>query len=343
TLSGLWQGVDWKAAETELRRLQRDIAIAANRRDAEAVALAQKKLVASGEVKALAVRHVCNKVAQPGIDNTTWETDEQKMRAALSLNLDGYTASPMRLIVVQPKGSLKKRHIQIPTFFDRAMQTLYSFALDPVAESSGDRKSFAFRKGRSFYDVHAFIISAFAGDNPPKYLIKADVKSCYASISHDWLLNNIPMDSKVLTEFLKAGHFFKGEFFPSDDFGIALGLSISPILANMTLDGAQEAVFQGLHGRTRDIDFADGNLIRFADDILITARTQRSATRILQILRSFLAVRGLRLSDTKTKTFNISSGFDFLSRHYEYSRFLQNPAVRLRPPFCRLRLANCEC
>jgi len=85
------------------------------------------------------------------------------------------------------------------------------------------------------------------------------------------------------------------------------------------LDGAQEAIFKGLHGRTHDIDFADGNLIRFADDFLITARTQRNATRILQILRAFLGQRGLRLSDQKTKVHSIGSGFDFLSRHYEYS------------------------
>ena len=319
TLKDLWKQIDWKAAEEELRQLQRRIAVYANRRDAEATALAQQALVNSGYAKALAVRHVCTSVAKAGVDGVVWETDAQKMSAALSLDSRGYVASPMRMIVVLPKGSIKKRHIQIPTFRDRAMQTLYSYALDPVAESSGDRKSFAFRRGRSTYDVHSFILRAFSGDDPPRFLIKADVKSCYASISHDWLLKHIPMDTQVLTQFLKAGHVFKGELFPSDDFGIAIGNTISPILANMTLDGAQEAVFKGLHGRDHDIDFADGNMIRFADDILITARTQRNATRILQVLRSFLAPRGLRLSDAKTKVFNIHTGFDFLSRHYEYS------------------------
>jgi RNA-directed DNA polymerase len=137
------------------------------------------------------------------------------------------------------------------------MQTLYAYSLDPISESTGERKSFAFRRGRSTQDIHAFILKAFEMENPPRYIIKADVKACYASISHDWLIKNIPIDPHVLREFLKAGHVFNGEIFPPSDFGISLGSSISPILGNMTLDGAQKAIFEGLHGREFDVDFAD--------------------------------------------------------------------------------------
>ena len=37
----------------------------------------------------------------------------------------------------------------IPTMYDRAMQALYALALEPVAETTADGKSFGFRKGRS--------------------------------------------------------------------------------------------------------------------------------------------------------------------------------------------------
>jgi len=318
TLSELWRSIDWEAAERELMRLQRLIALAAKRRDTLAIRLNQQKLVTSSQAKVLAVRQVSGPTVQPGVDGVQWKTDSEKMVAALSLESDGYKASPMRMVVVHPRGD-KKRHIQVPTVYDRAMQALHAYSLDPVAEATGERKSFAFRKGRSMFDVHAYILKAFDIENPPLFLVKADIKSYYASISHGWLLKNIPMDTNVLREFLKAGHISSGEVFPSDDFGIALGSSLSPILGNLVLDGAQDAIYKGLHGRTYDIDYLDGNAIRYADDLLITTRTERSAVRILQILRSFLTVRGLTLSDTKTKILNLSSGFDFLSRHYYYA------------------------
>ena len=197
------------------------------------------------------------------------------------------------------------------------MQVLHAYSLDPVAESTGDRKSFAFRKGRSQFDLHSYVVKAFEGDNPPMYAVKTDVKACYASISHEWLMTHIPMDRRVLKQLLKAGHVFCGGLFPAGDFGISLGSSLSPIIANMTLDGAQQAIFEGLHGKIRDIDFADGDLIRFSDDMLITARSMESAEKILQILTSFFAVRGLRLSEQKTEIVDITKGFNFLSHHYQ--------------------------
>jgi RNA-directed DNA polymerase len=275
------------------------------------------------------------------------------MRAAISLTSKVYKASPMKMIVIVPKGSTKKRNIQIPTAYDRAMLALYAFSLDPVAEN-GERKSFAFRKGRSMQDAHAFIMKGLTGRDAPRYVVKADVKACYASISHDWLLANIPMDTKVLLQFLKAGHIFAGEIFPPDDYGISLGSSLSPILGNMALDGMQAAIFEGLHGtayaspaRVGEIraprekgrrvlescdgsthdssavspkakcrDYAEGNLIRFADDCFITARSKESAAKIINLLSEFLRPRGMKLSDEKTKVLDLTQGIDFLSRTY---------------------------
>lgn len=57
-------------------------------------------------------------------------------------------------------------------------------------------------------------------------------------------------------------------------------------------------------------------MIRFADDILVTVRTQEDAQRVLEALRSFLSERGLTLSEEKTKICNVEEGFTFLSRTY---------------------------
>lgn len=282
----LWESADWPALENGLLQMQGNIAKAVFAKDEKARVKRQIKLTHSIGAKMLAVRHVCESASMPGIDGVKWNTPAERMKAALSLTSRDYKASAMQLVVIKPKGSSKKRHIQIPTSYDRAMQTLYAYSLDPISEASGERKSFAFRKGRSMQDAHAFIMRALCGQNPPSFAVKADVKACYASISHDWLLANIPMDTKVLLQFLKAGHFFAGEIFPPDDHGISLGSAISPILGNMALDGMQAAVFEGLHGMGYtlcEIDEAEGNLVRFADDCFFTARSMESAQKIIDI------------------------------------------------------------
>jgi RNA-directed DNA polymerase len=86
----------------------------------------------------------------------------------------------------------------------------------------------------------------------------------------------------------------------------------------MVLDGIQYAIYKELHGKLKDIDYTDGDTTRFADDILVTARTEESANKILDTLNSFLAVRGLSVSPTKTRIIRLSEGFDFLSRNYQY-------------------------
>jgi RNA-directed DNA polymerase len=325
-LGKMWRDINFKEAESKLSEMQKNIAIWATKykyhcKDAGSL---QKKLINSIEAKVLAVRQVSNNAVTPGCDKILWKTDAEKMRAVMSLNPLGYKAQPSRFVVIRNKGD-KERHIQLPNVYDRAMQVLFSYALDPVAESTADKKSFSARRGRSSFDLHAYIMRAFESkkQDPPWYVVKADVRMCYASISHKWLLKNIPMNTYVLKQFLESGYILNGVLFSSEEKGISLGTSISPILANMTLDGLQIEIYNKLHGKSYDIDHADGNLIRFADDMLITARTEESAKKILQILKDFLELRGLELSPEKTKIIDIRVGFDFLSRNYKYDKWIK--------------------
>jgi len=81
-----------------------------------------------------------------GIDGETWSSPEAKMKAALDLTDKGYVAKPLKRVFIEKYGSKKKRPLGIPTMYDRAMQSLYALALEPVAEATGDRTSFGFRK-----------------------------------------------------------------------------------------------------------------------------------------------------------------------------------------------------
>lgn len=311
-MAAMWRGLDWAQLEDELLEYQRSLARVAFAGHWGHVAELQKKLVRSLAAKALAVRHVVQNDSEPGIDGVRWQTDGEKMRAALSLTSKGYHARPYRRFLLQDGN--KERRINVPTAYDKAMQALYAFSLDPVAESTADKKSFAFRKGRSIYDAHACLCRALEGTGAPEWIVRADVRACYDSLSQEWLLAHIPMDRKVLREFLKAGVAFGGELFPTE-VGISQGASLSPILGNMALDGLQAYLYEQLYPN-RSPDYGGGDLTRFADDMIITARSRAQAELILELLEQFLAARGLKLNWDKTYISKVSLGFEFLSRWY---------------------------
>lgn len=321
-LEKMWNKINWKKTIENVEMKQKEISTMAYQHKTytrKEVAKSQKNLVKSIEARTLAVRRVADRAAAPGIDGVMWTTGAEKMRAALSMSTHTYIAQPSRFVIIKDKKNKKERHIHVPTLGDRAMQMLYSFALDPVSEATADKKSFAFRKGRSAFDLHAYLMKILNSDNSPKFVVKADVEMYYASISHKWLLKNIPISPYILGQFIKNGHVLGGHLFPPKDTGISLGTSISPIIANMTLDGAQKKIHDKLHGKNNDIDYDDGALFRFADDILITARTRETAEKCLRVLEDFITARGLRFSPNKTQIIDLDSeGFDLLSWHFEY-------------------------
>lgn len=54
------------------------------------------------------------------------------------------------------------------------------------------------------------------------------------------------------------------------------------------------------------------NLVRYADDFVVTAATKEIAEEAKAIIRDFLRTRGLELSEEKTAITHIDDGFDML-------------------------------
>ncbi len=315
-LASLWEQINWPAAEEKLSQLQERLTIAAFRHDEKEIEQLQKHIVRDIDIKCLAVRHVVASTSGPGVDGIRWKMAAEMMRAALSLTSKDYHATPLRQILLKAKNTGKERRPQLPTYHDRAMNVLYGYSLIPVTEATAERKSFAFRPGRSTQDAHAYVLEALKGTNAPDFVLCGDIKGYYSHIQHSWLLKHVPMDKKILSEFLNAGFVFAGELFPAEDAGISEGSNLSPYLGNFVLDGLQKYIYTGLHGTTSPKDYADGNLIRFADDILITLRSKEAVGRALSLLKEFLAERGLTLSEEKTQICHVEDGFTFLSRTY---------------------------
>ena len=92
--------------------------------------------------------------------------------------------------------------------------------------------------------------------------------------------------------------------------GTPQGGIISPVLCNIALNGLEKVIKEN-NPNKRGIS-QGVHVIRYADDIIITAKTREIAEKNRQILSEFLAERGLRLNEKKTVITHINSGFDFL-------------------------------
>ncbi len=87
---------------------------------------------------------------------------------------------------------------------------------------------------------------------------------------------------------------------------------VSPLLANIALNGI-ESVHKSKDARGRISEPS----IRYADDMVIILRPQEDAEEILKRISQFLAERGLKVSEKKTKLTATTSGFDFLGWHFK--------------------------
>src|SRR3989441_6508898 len=232
-----WNSLGWDKIRQKVRRLQMRIAKAIRETRHGKARASQWLLTHSHRAKFLAVKRVTENKGHrtPGVDKKVWRTDRQKFQAVNQLTRRSYHPQPLRRIYIKKKNG-KLRPLSIPTLLDRAQQALHLLALKPVAETVADRNSYGFREGRSCADAIGQCFIALAKSYAPVWVLEGDIKSCFDRISHPWLLKNIPMDKRMLRQWLKAGYWENGQLFPTNQ-GTPQGGIVSPALANLTLDG----------------------------------------------------------------------------------------------------------
>lgn len=313
--SAVWQGwhqIYWSDAHQSVARLQTRIAKAVKAGEWRKARSLQRLLTQSTSAKALAVKRVTENRGRktPGVDGKTWSTPEEKWEAVLGLGSKRYRPLPLRRIYI-PKANGEKRPLGIPTMRDRAMQALHLLALDPVAETTGDSHSYGFRRERSTADAIEQVRNALGRKASPQWVLEGDIKGCFDNISHDWLVDHVCMDKIILRKWLKAGFVEMGKLFPTNA-GTPQGGIISPVLANIALDGLQREL-EGLFHTVRQAREAKVHLVRYADDFVITGSSRELLEeRVKPLVVQFLAARGLVLSEKKTTITHVTEGFDFL-------------------------------
>jgi RNA-directed DNA polymerase len=168
----------------------------------------------------------------------------------------------------------------------------------------------------------------------PQWVLEGDIKSCFDNISHEWLLAHVPMDKAILRAWLKSVYMEEQVLYETED-GTPQGGTISPVLANLALDGLERRLrerFPVLGKGSERGRQAGVHLIRYADDFIITGRTKELLeNEVKPLVEQFLCKRGLELSPEKTSITHITDGFDFLGQHvrkYSNGKLLIKPSKK---------------
>lgn len=120
-----------------------------------------------------------------------------------------------------------------------------------------------------------------------------------------------------MKQFLESGFIYEGKLFPTK-IGSPQDGAISSLYGNMTLDGLEKVIQDKYHRNSKgNIENhyrakSKVNLIRYADDFIITANTREIAEDLKVVVSQFLESRGLILFEEKTIITHIDEGFDFL-------------------------------
>jgi RNA-directed DNA polymerase len=312
-----WYSINWKKVHRGVKSLQRRIVKAVEAKRFHKAKALLYLLTRSFYGKLLAILRVTSNAGSRtcGVDNVRWNTPARKWKAIEQLSVKGYKAEPLKRKSI-PKKNGKLRHLGIPTMRDRAIQAMFKSGLEPIAETMADLNSYGFRPRRSCADAIEQCHNVLAIGNSAEWVFEADIKGCFDNISHDWILQHIPLNKKVLGQWLKSGYIDNKDWFPTES-GTPQGGIISPTIANMVLDGLEERIYQkacpnkSCNGRIYNL--LKVHFVRYADDFIVTcANRDYLKNEIKPLIREFLAERGLELSEEKSKITHINDGFDFL-------------------------------
>ena len=210
---------------------------------------------------------------------------------------------------------------------DKAVQILWLLAIEPVAETQADEYSYGFRPFRgcatAISKLRSNLDKEFARDT---WVYDADIRKCFDTISHKFLLTNAITHNKgPLEQWLKAPIHEeitegpnKGKTIITENVrGTPQGGVVSPILCNIALDGLQDVVEQ--HNTRANIrKFNKPNktrkllLVRYADDFVVLSPSKDWILTIIPGIKEFLKPRGLEIHEDKTTIKHIKDGFNFL-------------------------------
>lgn len=247
----------------------------------------------------------------PGIDGMTVEDSlgwlrEHREELLESIRNGKYKPQPVRRKEIpKPDGGMRK--LGIPTVVDRIIQQAIAQQLTPIFEPLFSEDSFGYRPGKSaqmaIQEVKEYAEQGY------RYAVLIDLSKYFDTLNHELLMNMVRerVHDKRITElikkYLKSGVMENGLLVKTEE-GSPQGGPLSPLLANIYLNKFD----QEMGGRGVPV-------IRYADDIVILAKSNRAAERLLESGRKYLEGKlKLRMNTEKSKVVGVVAirNFKFL-------------------------------
>lgn len=208
--------------------------------------------------------------------------------------------------IPKPDGGVRK--LGIPTAKDRIVQQAIAQILVPLYEPQFSENSFGYRPGRSGQQAITRVKEyAEAGY---EWAVVLDLSKYFDTLNHDRLIRELRKTikdeamMKLVKKFLKAGVMENGVVIETTE-GSPQGGNLSPLLANIYLNEF-------------DMEYARRGVpeIRYADDIVLLARSKRAAERLLEGSINLLEGRlKLKVNREKSRIVSLASNrgrFKFL-------------------------------
>ena len=217
-----------------------------------------------------------------------------------------------------PKENGSQRPLGIPTVIDRLIQQAVAQKLQEVYEPKFSEGSYGYRPNRSAQDAIERILS-YANEGYD-WVIDMDLEKFFDTVNHELLIYIMERDIKdrriltLILRMMKAPIEEDGKQTPCT-LGVPQGGCISPLLANILLNELDQLL------ESRGLRF-----VRYADDMMIMCRSERSAKRVLESTARFIESRlKLKVNREKTKIARLASpdnlkflGFGFRKRGKEH-------------------------
>ena len=249
----------------------------------------------------------------PGIDGMTVEDalpwlKEHNHELIQRIRSGHYTPSPVRRKEIpKPDGGVRK--LGIPTVIDRIIQQAMAQQLMPIYEPLFSDGSYGYRPGRSAKDAIRKM-KEYAEQGYTRAVV-LDLSKYFDTLNHEILINILRRNVKderviqMVKRYLKSGVMENGVVMETTE-GSPQGGNLSPLLANVYLNEFdQEFNRRGVP------------CIRYADDIVLLAKSERASERLLETSTKYLeGTLKLKVNREKSRTVSV-----FAIRNFKYLGF----------------------
>jgi RNA-directed DNA polymerase len=308
----------------KVRKLQRTLYRAAKQQPERRFSLLFDK-VCRADILDEAWRRVAANNGSAGIDDTDIAAvrtyGETRFLAEIQASLldNTYRASAVRRVRIPKPGQPgRTRPLGIPTVRDRVVQMAVKLVIEPMFESDFRPCSFGFRPKRTpRMALAAIVANVNAGFDQ---VVDVDLASYFDSIDHALLMRLVERrigDVRVLRlirAWLTADVLEDGVT-THPLRGTPQGGVISPVLSNIVLHEIDR-----LWCDTSGAAIRPARLVRYADDMVVMARTADDAATAWQTLQAELTRLEVSVNTEKSRVTTAADGFAFLGFEFRARR-----------------------